>query len=243
MISRVTADGTFQFATGLAQGAGYNVTVKSTPRGPDVQRVGREWDARDERRHHCHGHVHRRVVTPAGRAAARSSPAPRTRMASRLTSSRPPTTDTDRRRSGCWLRPTLRAGVPHNFLYVLPVEPELGAGTATESTCCAASTQKTPYNLTIIEPTFAIDPWYADNPNDPNVQYDTFMTDDLVPWVRHNLAPSTGHEENWLIGFSKSGIGATDLILRHPDVFTLAAAWDFPADMGSFNDFGTSSAA
>ena len=44
------------------------------------------------------------------------------------------------------------------------------------------------YNLTIIEPSFAIDPWYADNPNDPNLQYETFMTKDLVPWVTQNLA-------------------------------------------------------
>ena len=64
------------------------------------------------------------------------------------------------------------------------------------------------YNLTIIEPSFGIDPWYADNPNDPNVQYETFMTKDLVPWVQQNLA-TTGTEQNWLIGFSKSGIGAT----------------------------------
>ena len=93
------------------------------------------------------------------------------------------------------------------------------------------------YNLTIIEPTFGIDPWYADNPTDPNVQYETFMTQDLVPWVKQNLA-TTGSEQNWLIGFSKSGLGAQDLILKHPSVFTLAASWDFPADMSSYDEFG-----
>ena len=55
-----------------------------------------------------------------------------------------------------------------------------------------------------------------------------------MPWVRQNLASGTAHEQNWLIGFSKAGTGATDLLLRHPDIFTLAAAWDFPADMASF---------
>lgn len=38
-----------------------------------------------------------------------------------------------------------------------------------------------------------------------------------------------------LIGFSKSGIGAQDLILRHPDLFTLAASWDFPANMATYD--------
>ena len=52
----------------------------------------------------------------------------------------------------------------------------------------------------------------------------------------------TGHEQNWLIGFSKSGIGAQDLLLKHPDLFATAASWDFPADMASYNQFGSSSA-
>ena len=69
------------------------------------------------------------------------------------------------------------------------------------------------YNLTIIEPSFAIDPWYADNPNDPHLQYETFMTQELVPWVKQNLA-TTGNEQNWLIGFSKSGIGGAG---SHPE--------------------------
>ena len=33
------------------------------------------------------------------------------------------------------------------------------------------------------------------------------MTSELEPWVKANLA-TTGTEQNWLIGFSKSGIGA-----------------------------------
>ena len=63
------------------------------------------------------------------------------------------------------------------------------------------------------------------------------MTQELVPWIKQNLA-TTGHEQTWLIGFSKSGIGAQDLILKHPDLFTLAASWDFPADMSSYDQYG-----
>jgi len=60
-----------------------------------------------------------------------------------------------------------------------------------------------------------------------------------VPWIKQNLA-TTGHEQIWLIGFSKSGLGAQDLILKHPDLFTLAASWDFPADISSYNQYGDS---
>ncbi len=62
------------------------------------------------------------------------------------------------------------------------------------------------------------------------------MTNELEPWVQANLS-TTGTEQNWLIGFSKSGIGAQDLILKHPDLFQLAASWDFPADMASYDEY------
>jgi S-formylglutathione hydrolase FrmB len=140
------------------------------------------------------------------------------------------------------LAPTNPApGVPHNFLYVLPVEGGLASDYGDGVDTLRALDAQDQYNLTIIAPTFEIDPWYADNPNDPNLQYETFMTKDLVPWVSKNLSVS-GHEQNWLIGFSKSGIGGEDLLLKHPDLFSVAASWDFPADMSAYDQFGSSSA-
>ena len=128
------------------------------------------------------------------------------------------------------------AGVPHSFLYVLPVEAGLGTTYGDGIATLESLDAENQYNLTIVEPSFAIEPWYADNPNDSNLRYETFMTSDLVPWVTQNLS-TTGHEQNWLIGFSKSGIGGQDLLLKHPDVFTLAASWDLPADMSSYGQF------
>ena len=134
------------------------------------------------------------------------------------------------------------AGVAHNFLYVLPVEAGLGDVFGDGLETMASLDAEDQYNLTIIEPTFAIDPWYANNPNDANLQYEAFMTTELEPWVKANLA-TTGTEQNWLIGFSKSGLGAQDLILKHPDLFQLAATWDFPADMTSYDQLGSDPAA
>ena len=134
-----------------------------------------------------------------------------------------------------------RPGVPHNFLYVLPVEPELGTVYGDGLETLHRLNAQNDDNLTIIEPSFAKDPWYADNPKDPSTRYETFLTQDLLPWVKHNLA-LTGHEQNWLIGFSKSGMGAADLILKHSNLFAAAAAWDFPANMASYDAFKSSSA-
>jgi len=146
------------------------------------------------------------------------------------------------------LAPTNPApGVPHNFLYVLPVEPEVGTTYGDGLETMRNLDAQNRYNLTIIEPSFTTDPWYADNPTNRSVRYESFLTKDLVPWVTHNLASpattSSHHERNWLIGFSKSGLGAQDLLLRHPGVFAVAAAWDFPATMSSFDQFGPSSVA
>ena len=134
------------------------------------------------------------------------------------------------------------AGVAHNFLIVLPVEAGQGSTFGDGLATLEALHAQNKYNLTIAEPTFAVDPWYANNPADPHLQYETFLTRDLVPWIKQNLA-TTGHEQVWLIGFSKSGIGGQDLILKHPGVFSLAATWDFPADMSSYDRFGADSAA
>jgi len=128
-------------------------------------------------------------------------------------------------------------GVAHNFLVVLRVSAGQGTTYGGGLETMRALDAQDRYNLTIIEPTFTFDPWYADNPSYKNYRYETFMTQDLVPWIKHNLA-TTGKEQIWLAGFSKSGLGVQDLILKHPSLFTLAASWDFPADMPSYDQIG-----
>src|SRR5262249_55007776 len=129
------------------------------------------------------------------------------------------------------------AGVAHNFLYLLPVEAGLGTIYGDGMATLGALDAQDNYNLTIIEPSFAIEPWYANNPVNANVQYETFMTAELRPWAKANLSTS-GSEQHWLMGFSKSGIGGEDLILKHPDLFSLVASWDFPADMSNYTQYG-----
>ncbi len=134
------------------------------------------------------------------------------------------------------------AGVAHNFLFVLPVEAGLGNSYGDGLTTLQSLDVEDQYNLTIVEPTFAYQPWYANSVSDPDLQYESFMATELVPWVDQNLA-TTGAEQNWLIGFSKSGYGAQDLLLKYPNLFTVAASWDFPADMSSYNQLGSIPAA
>lgn len=131
-------------------------------------------------------------------------------------------------------------GVPHNIIYALPVtagsDTSFGDGLST----LQALNAQNQYNLTIVEPLFGVEPWYADNPNDSYARQESYVTSELVPWVNATLRTS-GTEQNWLIGFSKSGLGGMDLFLKHPDIFSLVASWDWPADNSSYSDYGVSS--
>ena len=241
----VSANGAFTFATPLVSGVAYTVTVKANPSGQTCS-----------------------VANGTGTVATANI----TNVAITCSTSTTPTlqiqysgTDTNGVASYNYTSPddgygthVLRVlaptnptpGAPHRFLYVLPVEPELGTVYGDGIDTLRNLNAQNQYNLTIVEPSFADDPWYADNPNDSNLHYETFLTSDLVPWVTQNLTPSPASQlfapvagqQNWLIGFSKSGIGGEDLLLKHPDIFSLAASWDFPADMSTYNQFGSSSA-
>jgi hypothetical protein len=48
--------------------------------------------------------------------------------------------------------------MPHNFLYVLPVQPGLGDAFGDGLDTLRSLDAQDHYNLTIIEPTFGIDP-------------------------------------------------------------------------------------
>ena len=230
----VSANGTFTFSSPLAQGASYAVTVTTNPSGQVCSVANGSGVV---------GSANVTNVSVSCGSGAFSVQYVSTDANNIQYYSFTSANDGDGPQTLRVLRPTHpAAGVAHNVLYVLPVEAGLGSTYGDGLETLAALDAEDQYNLTIIEPTFAIDPWYANNPNDANLQYETFMTADLEPWVKANLA-TTGSEQNWLIGFSKSGLGAQDLILKHPDLFQLAASWDFPADMSSYNQFGSDSAA
>jgi cytochrome c2 len=134
------------------------------------------------------------------------------------------------------------AGAPHNFLYALPVENGLtGLSLGDGLNELESLDVEDRYNATIIEPIFPMYSWYADNPTDATIDYETFVSTILPQWVDSHFS-TTGDEKNLLIGFSKSGYGAVDLLLKHPSVFDAAAAFDFPADMTTYNGLGSSTA-
>ena len=125
------------------------------------------------------------------------------------------------------------AGKPRRFLYVLPVE----VGVSTLASTWSDGLEElrlldvpNRFNVTLIAPSFNIEPWYGDHASDPDRRLESFVVRDLVPFGDSFAAPGT-IPQRWAIGFSKSGFGALTLVLRYPNVFSAVAAWDAPAQI------------
>lgn len=124
-------------------------------------------------------------------------------------------------------------------LYLLPVEAlrgnRFGDGMAEAQRLELANR----YRVICVLPTFSHLPWYADHPTDPVIRQESHLLKVVVPFVDRTYPTIAKAEGRLLVGFSKSGWGAFTMLLRHPDVFGKAAAWDAPLMMDSLERFGT----
>jgi S-formylglutathione hydrolase FrmB len=95
------------------------------------------------------------------------------------------------------------------------------------------------HEAVFVAPTFSHLPWYADHPTDLGIRQETYFLNVVVPFVERSYPVQQQREGRLLLGFSKSGWGAWSLLLRHPDVFGRAAAWDAPLMMDAIGKYGT----
>jgi len=91
-----------------------------------------------------------------------------------------------------------------------------------------------------IAPTFSHLPWYADHPTALTIRQEAYFLKVVVPFIEKIYPAQPKPEGRLLLGFSKSGWGAWSLLLRHPDVFGRAAAWDAPLMMDRIGKYGSS---
>lgn len=137
-------------------------------------------------------------------------------------------------------RPASRADQkPLRLLLILPVE----AGTKSQYGDGLAEIGKQDLHnrlqLVCVAPTFSHLPWYADHPTDATIQQETYLLKGVIPFVSKSYQAGLTADDRLLIGFSKSGWGAFSLLLRHPDVFGKAVAWDAPLMMSASGPYGS----
>lgn len=131
---------------------------------------------------------------------------------------------------------------PMRVLYLLPVEAWDGRkwGDALEEV--RNNRLHTRHQLLCVYPTFSHLPWYADHPVDLEIRQERYLLEVVMPFVEQhyhvNIKNQAEQPIRLLVGFSKSGWGAFSLILRHPELFQRAAAWDAPLMQEQPNRFG-----
>jgi hypothetical protein len=134
----------------------------------------------------------------------------------------------------------LPAGDERRFLFVLPVEPEGQSRFGDGLSEARRLGLHEKHGWVIVAPGFAAFPWYADHPTDPKRRDESYFLKGVVPFV-DRLYPSK-KPVRLLLGFSKSGWGAFSLILRNPEMFRAAAAWDAPLMKEKPDQFGMEAA-
>lgn len=134
-----------------------------------------------------------------------------------------------------WADKAARTAQPLRILFVLPVEPKeehrFGDGFEEIRKLPPAATM----GLIIVAPTFNQIPWYADHPTDAKRRHESHFVHAIVPLV-DKLFPGAARQR-LMLGFSKSGYGAYAMLLRHPDLFCAASAWDSPLTKTAPNEF------
>ena len=139
----------------------------------------------------------------------------------------------------------LRIRVPKNdrkdllpVIYVLPVERGEETQWGNPIKAIEACDPNLLERAIIVAPTFAQPPWYADHPSDPGIQQETYLLKAVVPYMTERHPVMDGANGHLLVGFSKSGWGAWSLLLRYPERFQRAVAWDAPLMTKTIDRYG-----
>lgn len=82
------------------------------------------------------------------------------------------------------------------------------------------------HQLICVAPGYTSKPWYADHDLNPNKHDESHLLETVIPFVEKRYPVQSDAKGRLLLGFSKSGWGAATLLLRNPELFHRAAAWD-----------------
>lgn len=78
------------------------------------------------------------------------------------------------------------------------------------------------------------DSWYWDSPIDPSMQMESFVTQDLVPYIDSQYPTKANAAHRAVTGLSMGGHGALWLAGRHPDIFGNAGSMSGGVDIRPF---------
>lgn len=90
------------------------------------------------------------------------------------------------------------------------------------------------YGMIIVTPD-GRDSWYWDSPIDPKMQMESYIIDDLVPYIDANYPTIQSPAKRAITGLSMGGHGALWLAFRHSDIFGNAGSMSGGVDIRPFD--------
>lgn len=90
------------------------------------------------------------------------------------------------------------------------------------------------YNFIVIGVDGNYSSWYFDSPIDPTFKYETYIINELVPFVDKNYKTIANCEGRAISGLSMGGHGALYLSFKHQDVFGAAGSMSGGVDIRPF---------
>ena len=90
------------------------------------------------------------------------------------------------------------------------------------------------WGIMIVCPDGGFNSWYMDSPEQRDVRYETYMINELVPWIDKHYRTVASPEGRAITGLSMGGHGALYLALRHQDVFGAAGSMSGGVDLRPF---------
>ncbi len=133
----------------------------------------------------------------------------------------------------------LSADRRYPVVYVLPVENHLGKLYGDGLAEVKKLELHKKHQALFVAPTFSHTPWFADHATDPAIRQESYFLQVVVPYIDKTYPVVAEAKGRLLLGFSKSGWGAWSLLVRHPETFGRAAAWDSPIRMPNVDKYGT----
>lgn len=126
----------------------------------------------------------------------------------------------------------------HRVLYVLPVHEDGVHKHGDGLVEIKKHGYHNKHQLICVAPGFTSKSWYADHDLNSKKRDESHLLKTVIPFIENRYPVQTDEKGRLLIGFSKSGWGAAALLLRNPNVFYRASAWDvgIRVDTGPIED-------
>ncbi|OIP83827.1 MAG: XynC protein [Porphyromonadaceae bacterium CG2_30_38_12] len=93
----------------------------------------------------------------------------------------------------------------------------------------------TQHQFILVCPDGGFSSWYMDSPIDSTYQYESYIINDLLPYIDKNYATIPNRQARAITGLSMGGHGSMYLAIRHQDLFANAGSMSGGVDLHASN--------